>query len=578
LAAHRDQSISYEPDAAIARLEPLRQVLQDLGSLSEAWDVLSAQLDLARVGYREQYMEHEASFSTTTYLNKAASALPLLDAFLESEHFRTPANRTIGWAQAALLKAEVLHDQGDELGTIRQILLAEEYFRQNSAVTGYFDVEIFMLEAWKEMWSYSYRLHKLNRKLRQRNDVQRLRRLRKVRYVSSNGDPNSNMDWAFRQRAEQGELAYEAGDYISSHRWKLRRYAADTMASLLISDSEKVLCSTGGVQSALLANIATFNLSKAFLVQGNFLDAAACSILHFNLVDDQTDTERGQRAVLLILEIFVAAFASFPPEAQKEAIKEIAAIWNGWLDGVSPQRWQEGNPRCDEIERFIESACFLPSLAGMMKTETLGKCSYITDDVAQALLRHLEVAFNLFRCLPTYASSMIVPRLSRALGSAAVYAGNKELACRSYVEGLYLCHSGDVWNKMVLQMESGRLLTSLATEDPEHWLPVVWAGRSLLRAARHDFFKNRDLQYAVQHGVRCSICLLKSYVAEARGLKRYMDNGGAKKDHLRGDSSDFDPVEVCNKLTKVRSEADFEFLFALELLYDSKQPQSKISR
>ena len=171
------------------------------------------------------------------------------------------------------------------------------------------------------------------------------------------------------------------------------------------------------------------------------MDAATNATLHLSLVERQQEQEQLQRAILLLLQIFTEAFVA-QPNRHEELIIVIAENWNGWLEENAPRRWRSGNPRVDEIDRFIDAACFLPTLAGVMATEAISDCTYVEDVVGLVIRSHLDIAFSLFESLPVYLTAMILPKLSLALGAAAAYAGKKELACRSYWEGLRSCDTG----------------------------------------------------------------------------------------------------------------------------------------
>ncbi len=65
-------------------------------------------------------------------------------------------------------------------------------------------------------------------------------------------------------------------------------------------------------------------------------------------------------------------------------------------------------------------------------------------------------------------------------------------------------------------------MTTLAEEDPEHWMHVVSPGRSLLNAAFEDFV-GMPFSGAVLKGAEAAMYLLRSFVSEARAWKRLLD-------------------------------------------------------
>jgi hypothetical protein len=122
----------------------------------------------------------------------------------------------------------------------------------------------------------------------------------------------------------------------------------------------------------------------------------------------------------------------------------------------------------------------------------------------------------------TPSPEAIVPKLALALGSVAAYVGNSELAIRCYWQGLVCCHSGDIFSRARLRLEAGKLMTTLAEGDPEHWMHVTAPGRSLLNAAFKDFV-GMPLSGAVLKGAEAAMYLLRSFVSEARAWKRLLD-------------------------------------------------------
>jgi hypothetical protein len=117
-------------------------------------------------------------------------------------------------------------------------------------------------------------------------------------------------------------------------------------------------------------------------------------------------------------------------------LTKISSFWNGFLDDNTIYRWNLAGGRCDEIERFIEGACFLPTLSGRIEQTTkLGSRDHDAE-IDEVPANNLDIAFDLFETMPLYNISAIAPKLSLATGRPASYAENPELAIRCYWEGL----------------------------------------------------------------------------------------------------------------------------------------------
>jgi hypothetical protein len=149
-----------------------------------------------------------------------------------------------------------------------------------------------------------------------------------------------------------------------------------------------------------------------------------------------------------------------------------------------------------------------------------------------SLAKNLGLASDLCETLPPYLASVEVPKLSLALGAAAVYIDNPELAIGCYWEGLRCCHSQDLHTIAPLRLEAGKQMTLLAERDPEHWRHVVAPGRSLLHAAADNFTRLNQLSSAVLRRVQANLYLLMSYVAEARARKMVIDSEVVEHGHV----------------------------------------------
>jgi hypothetical protein len=205
--------------------------------------------------------------------------------------------------------------------------------------------------------------------------------------------------------------------------------------------------------------------------------------------------------------------------------------WNGWLADAPLRRWDAGQHRCDEMERFIDGACFLPSLAG--RIERTPENGVLAHDplLEDALIDHLGVAFGLYAAMPVYAASAIVPRLAQALGAVAAYIGNPELAIRCYWEGIRCCHSEDTLSIMRLRLGAGKLMVTLGNRDPEHWMHVVEPGRLLLAsAAEMSSDSQLLLSGSALRSIEANLWLVSSLLDEARACKTMLDMEVAPED------------------------------------------------
>ena len=528
LACLRDQGETYNSHNAVSRLEHIRLVLQELGCLYEAWSVLQLQLEIAKTPYRAQYRESEATFSLTEYSHVPAVAIPLVQSFMNQCTTLARPHWSMLRAHATLQLAELQRQQGSFQLATELAAEANQIYTSGDSPRGLHDYAMYRLESAQRRPAGFSMIRPLFTALRKDNDIGRLRKVRKYNFdvgpsFTETVADDAEVRWHSHQRVDLMDLALEAGNLVEATRWKLRKYSSDWLAGAVIADNEAMLREDAFPRSALLVRIATFNLANAYLTQGNHFDSTLHSLLH-KYVLNNGDVELHQRAMLLILKTFEAGFASQDIRAQKDTIREIAKSWNGWLTDEAPLRWRVTGPRCDEIERFIDGACFVPCLVALMARSCVDSIE-IDEDVAKVVLQHLHIAFQLFACLPSYVTSAIVPRLALALGSAAIYAGNRELASRAYHDGLQVVHSGDHWSIANLRLAAGKALTSLTSEDPESWAHVLGAGRSLLQSSIELFQRNIHLEGALLRCCGAYLALLQSYVAEARGLKLIFDRG-----------------------------------------------------
>jgi hypothetical protein len=506
---------------AVRRLQALREYLLVLGRVPEAYDVLVTELELSKCGIRQQYLEHDGALTVRGYVHKPQIALPIVESFLQFPLFHVQGRRYVEEGYVQLLAAELLRESGEEYSD--HVDKAEGIFKSCDCSAGLLDIIYFQIT--KEAPADFAAANALYQSLKSRDDLSRMRRVRRLGVKVTSSHNNEAMRWQETQRDALADLAHQAGDAYSYGIWKLRKYANDFMAAAVIDINEKVFDTASEVQGELLATIATYNLSRAYLIQGNTMEAAANAILHFQLTNKQADEEQQQRAILNVLDCLEQEFNKKPLGRQADILSELEKSWTGILEDSAVARWAAGHLRCDEIDRFICGALFLPNLVGKFASGNGGRPSVLKPSLASEVISHLHVAFALFEALPTYFSSLVLPKLSSALASAAIYCGNNELAVLSYSEGLRSCHSGDHPTINSLRVSIGQRLTYMALEYPEQWLHVLATGRSFLAAAEKFYSGAFWLSRSIELGSQASKILAESYVTEARNRKLLWDKG-----------------------------------------------------
>lgn len=501
-----------------------------------AWDVLLTELDLMKRSVRAQYFDVEDAFSVQSYLHTSSTALPMIAAFRVSTLILHAEDVV---AAALLLSAEILNEDG-EVETARHLVdLAESYYSnmddqiEGEPHAGTLDCLAFNIRKAGRSAPFSAVDGFYNHLLRERNDLTRMREFRKLSVPYDQKDSPA-YNWSFFQRADFRDLAEEAGDHLMYERWKLRKYAGDTLSVSSILDAERVIANheSVGIHSSLLVTLASFNLSRAYLIVGNFFDASLNSLLHLNMTAQREDVEGHQRAMLNVLHIFSEAVATLKDGAD-DILQLLATRWDGWLTPKSYDRWMDGDARCDEIDRFIDAALFFPNLAGKVGRDKEGASEVTPKPYAPGLvdrmITHLRLAFALYEALPVYLAHTTFPKLAFAVGSVATYVCNKELAIRTYAVGQAMTHSQDGMSLALFRLRAGQLMTLLGEEDPEHWMHVVPAGRALLSDSAGRFLSLRQLAGAQLKVCEANVALLRSVVAEARARKLLINN--SKKEH-----------------------------------------------
>ncbi|KAH8901128.1 hypothetical protein GQ53DRAFT_814608 [Thozetella sp. PMI_491] len=521
LETYRDLARSLPKERAITRLQAIRHFLtaycDDPAVAEVAWATFSVELELRKRGVRAQYMELESAHSMTQFIHTPVEILPLVNMFKASIRGQNTVSRILR-GRAELLHAGLFVEMGQGRQAAESTQAAEASFASADCTVGALDAQL--LHATSRPVVLHSEIVSIYDQLRSRNDVARLRKMRILRPSQPSDADGLEMEWLLHQRAALRDLAKEAGDMVDFHRWNLRRYAADSAAGAALGPAEDIL-TTDACHSSMLATLASFNLSKAYATLGNYLAASLSAMLHLSLVDIQIDAETHQRAVLNVLRIFSETVAADPARFQ-DRLAGFSRYWRAFLDDKTMHRWYETGGRCDEIERFVESACFLPLLSGRVERAPNNGIRYHDSGVEEALTRNVDLALDLYETLPTYNAHAIVPKLALAMGSTAAYVGNPELAIRCYWQGIVCCHSGDLYSRAWLWLEAGKLMTTLAEEDPEHWMHVVAPGRSLLDAAFKSFV-GMTLSGAVLKGAEAAMYLLRSFVSEARAWKRLLD-------------------------------------------------------
>ncbi|KAK0117405.1 hypothetical protein ONS96_013235 [Cadophora gregata f. sp. sojae] len=533
LATCRDLEHSTPRDAGLARLRAIRHHLcnkhHSSGLAPLAWEVLLTELEMLKRTIRDQYFDMEDAFSVAKYVHTESIARPMISDFERSDIMtEARTHNTDIWAAMTLLNADIFSENGAPQVALLMLRFVEAEYHNLSESSGLpphaglFDVQLLDIKLAGRSIAFG-RIQSLYDDLRQRNDLTRLRQLRRcnVTYLSKDSPAHN---WELFQRSSLRELAKEAGDNIMYQRWNLRKYAGDTLSVASINDAERVIANDDSVavHSSFLVVFASFNLSRAYLSVGNFFEAALNSLLHLSLTAQRGDVESHQRAMLNVLHIYSEAAANNTTNPE-ETLQILSVLWPGWLTPKSYDRWEAGQARCDEIDRFIDAALFIPNLAGRVGRENQGASKMIpkpyNSNFIDYMITHLRLAFALYEALPKYLAHTVIPKLALGLAAVATYVCNKELAIRTYAIGQTAIHSQDFLSLATFRLRAGKLMTLLGEEDPEHWMHVVPAGRALLKSAAEKFLSIRQLAGAQMRICEANVDLLRSVVAEGRARK-----------------------------------------------------------
>ena len=118
----------------------------------------------------------------------------------------------------------------------------------------------------------------------------------------------------------------------------------------------------------------------------------------------------------------------------------------------------------------------------------------------------------------------------------------------------------DDTSKLKLYFEAGKLMTYLTSEDPEHWMHVLPARRSLLTAAAEGFLSLRSLRGSFLQCCHAHLILLKSDVTEARALQLRLE------ERAEDTKEDGDRLERLYKVSDVAAAARVSYVVGLGIM------------
>ena len=269
LAAYRDLKCLVPKDAVLGRLQAiwnaLTQLSPDPTTAELAWAALDCELEIRKRGVRSQYLEFESAYASTVYLHTPTEIQPILERFKSSRLLQGKDSVTMTiLGRIELLQGELCGALQDQVGAKTYQQAAEKHFKEAACTVGLLDVRLFDATAagTSSIVTDHAELLQIYQALRYRNDISRLRKVRilRVPFAPMN---TTQYDWLLFQRASLRSLATEAGDYISYHRWNMRKYAGDHLVAAIVHPAEMILRGET-VHSTELALMASFNLSKAY--------------------------------------------------------------------------------------------------------------------------------------------------------------------------------------------------------------------------------------------------------------------------------------------------------------------------
>lgn len=207
LATARDLEKEIPKEPALARLKAIRDALCCMPSTSGlaplAWDVLLTERDILQRAVRDQYLDLEDAFSVASYLHTFSIASPMLKEFSDSPiMINSRVHAPDVMAAVMMLDAEISSENGQIqeatiVASIAQALYLELEIPDAPPHAGLLDWMIFKVQ----VAGRSISLHivkDLYDQLRKRNDIARMRRLRKC-HVSYDSKNTPAYNWALFQ-------------------------------------------------------------------------------------------------------------------------------------------------------------------------------------------------------------------------------------------------------------------------------------------------------------------------------------------------------------------------------------------
>ncbi|RYP17200.1 hypothetical protein DL765_004656 [Monosporascus sp. GIB2] len=147
--------------------------------------------------------------------------------------------------------------------------------------------------------------------------------------------------------------------------------------------------------SVTLATLASFNISKAYITLGNYFSAALQCDTSSKLDGHRKRCRKPSESRFGCPGRLYRRLS--PPTLN--CITDSLGLQNigrGRLDDWTIYRWDGRHPRYDEIERFIDGACFLPLLAGRAEREPKNGMLAHDAEFAETILNNLRIAFDIY--------------------------------------------------------------------------------------------------------------------------------------------------------------------------------------
>jgi hypothetical protein len=218
--------------------------------------------------------------------------MSVLNEFVACLTPRDDVSKTIG-GHVSLVHAQLFREMGLHGRSMEFARRAQSLYEDAGCESGCLDVRVFQASG-----NYA-EIGPIYDRLREKSDLTRLRPLREIPVRITSEEDAGAISWRQNQRSSLRDLAAEAGDNVSFHRWNMRQYAGDAVVGASVQSAEAVIEDLV-VHSSILTTLASFNLSKAYLALGNYFLAALNAMLHLSLVSGQGDAEAHQRGVLAV--------------------------------------------------------------------------------------------------------------------------------------------------------------------------------------------------------------------------------------------------------------------------------------